>query len=111
MSVFRDLVEADNGTVFLNLEEFGEYHELQGERCICILQGDAVLKTLSTGGGVTQTYPMIFGVDLTVNVKTADLPEIPVYGQLFSVDEEQYLVQNVKDDMGMLTIELVANER
>ncbi len=111
MSAFRDLIEADNEAVFLNLEEFGEYHELQETRCVCILQGDTVLKTLSTGGGASQTYPMVYGVDLTVNVKTADLPEIPVYGQLFSVDDEHFLVQNVKDDMGMLTIELVANDR
>ena len=40
-----------------------------------------------------------------------DLPELPVYGQLFGIDDKQYLVESCADDMGVLTIQLVANDR
>ena len=100
MSTFKEQVEKDNANVFLNLGEFGEIHELNGISCHCILQGDAIQQTLSIGNGIT------------VNVKKADLEdEIPVYGQLFRVDDDAYLVESVKEDMGMLTIGLVANDR
>lgn len=112
MISFKEQVEKDNGGTFLNLTEFGEEHELNGIPCTCILQGDTIQQALSIGGGINKTYPTIYGADLTVNVKAADLAEeVPVYGQLFSVDEETYLVQSVREDMGMLTIGLVANER
>lgn len=112
MISFKEQVEKDNGDTFLNLSEFGEKHELNGTLCPCILQGDTIQQALSIGEGISKTYPTIYGADLTVNVKAADLAEeVPVYGQLFSVDEETYLVQSVREDMGMLTIGLVVNER
>lgn len=112
MISFKEQVEKDNGDTFLNLSEFGEEHELNGTLCHCILQGDTIQQALSIGEGISKAYPTIYGADLTVNVKAVDLAEeVPVYGQLFSVDEETYLVQSVREDMGMLTIGLVANER
>ena len=112
MISFKEQVEKDNGDTFLNLSEFGEEHELNGTLCTCILQGDTIQQVLSIGEGISKNYPTIYGADLTVNVKASDLEEeTPVYGQLFTVDEEIYIVQSVKEDMGMLTIGLVENER
>ena len=33
MSAFKDLVAADNRNVFLNMDEFGEEHDLNGTKC------------------------------------------------------------------------------
>lgn len=112
MSTFKEQIEKDNVEVFLNLCEFGETHYLNDIPCTCILQGDTVQQALSIGDGINKTYPTIYGADVTVNVRKEDLEEeVPVYGQLFKLDDDMYLVQSVKDDMGMLTIGLVANER
>lgn len=111
MSAFKDMVAADNRDVFLNLDEFGEEHDLNGDTYRCILQNSASVQALSIGEGINKTYPELYGDDLVVNVQTHDLSEIPVYGQIFSVDGTNYLVDTVKEDMGMLTIGLVANER
>lgn len=46
-----------------------------------------------------------------MNVKTEDLPEVPVEGQTFYVDDKLYMVESSANDMGMLTIQLVANDR
>lgn len=112
MIAFKDQIEEDNKKVFLNLAEFGDVHVLNGIECPCILQGDTIQQTLSIGDGINKTYPSIYGADITINVRKADLgDETPVYGQLFEVDDDQYLVESVKEDMGMLTIGLVANNR
>lgn len=111
MSAFKDMVAADNKDVFLNMDEFGEKHNLNGTDCQCILQNSAAVQALSIGEGLHKTYPELYGDYLVVNVESGDLSEIPVYGQLFSVDDKNYLVDTVKEDMGMLTIGLVANER
>ena len=105
------MVAADCSEVFINVDEFAEEHNLHGTVCKAILQDISVAEELSTGGGVTQTYPGMYGSRLLVNVKTDDLPEVPRYGQIFRVDDKIYLVENCANDMGILTIQLVANDR
>ena len=111
MSGFKEMVAEDNSKVFLNKAEFAEEHDLNGTVCTCILQDESVVNGLSIGDGITQTYPGLYGSRLLVNVKTDDLPEVPVNGQTFTVDEKLYLVESCANDMGMLTIQLVANDR
>lgn len=111
MSTLKDQIEQDNSLIFLNLKEFAEVHKIQGKDCLCVIQNGEVVQTLSIGGGQSNEYPGIYGVDLTVFLQKNDLSEIPSYGQLFTVDDDSYLVDNVKDDMGILTIGLVANDR
>lgn len=108
MISFKEQVEKDNFDVFLNGEEFAEIHILNGNKCQCILESDSMVKGLSTGN---TSYPMLYGSDLIVYVLEKDLNEVPVYGQTFIVDKHLYLVESVKNDMGMITIDLVANDR
>ena len=46
-----------------------------------------------------------------MNCLKTDLPEVPVFGMRFYLDEKMYEVESVSDDMGLLTIQLVANDR
>lgn len=111
MSAFKDQVTADNTAVFMNAAEFAELHNLNGTDCVAILQDISVAESLSTGAGTTQTYPGIYGSRMQVNCKKSDLPEMPVTDQVFTVDGKLYLVESSANDMGMLTIQLVANDR
>ena len=111
MKNFREQIAADNTAAFINSLEFAEEHNLNGTVCNAILQDISVAESLSTGTGSTQTYPGIYGSRLQVNCLAGDLPELPVYGQLFGIDDKQYLVESCADDMGVLTIQLVANDR
>nr|DAM69331.1 MAG TPA: ATP-binding sugar transporter [Caudoviricetes sp.] len=108
---FKEMVFGDIDNVFLNLEEFADPHNLNGTDCVAILQDISVAESLSTGAGTTQTYPGIYGSRMQVNCKKSDLPEVPVTDQVFTIDGKVYLVESCADDMGMLTIQLVANER
>lgn len=108
---FKEMVFGDIDNVFLNLEEFADPHNLNGTDCVSILQDISVAESLSTGAGTTQTYPGIYGSRMQVNCKKSDLPEVPVTDQVFTIDGKVYLVESCADDMGMLTIQLVANER
>ena len=111
MKTFREQIAADNTAAFINSLEFAEEHNLNGTVCNAILQDISVAESLSTGTGSTQTYPGIYGSRLQVNCLAVDLLELPVYGQLFGIDDKQYLEKSCDDDMGVLTIQLVANDR
>ena len=68
-----------------------------------------VRKTMQQGKD--DYFPGIYGSQLQVNCLKADLPEVPVYGMRFYLDDKMYEVESVGDDMGILTIQLTANDR
>lgn len=108
MKNFKESIAVDNAAIFINDLEFADMHTIMGASCKAILQDISVADDLSVGGA---NYPGIYGSRLQVNVLKADLPEVPVYNQYIEVDGSEYFVESCADDMGILTIQLVANAR
>ena len=108
---FRDTIPGDNENVFLNYDEFAEDHNLNGATAKACIQNVTEEQGLSTGDSESQTYFGLYGSMLKVYCLTSALPEVPIYGQTFFVDGKQYLVESVADDVGMLCITLIANDR
>ena len=48
--MFKDMVAADIDQVILNEEEFADWHDLNGTKCLCVVSDDATRKrsTLSS---------------------------------------------------------------
>jgi hypothetical protein len=100
MSRFKDVVAKDMDSVFLNLDEFAEYHMLDGKRIKCVVSVD-VEKSATPEG--------IFISTLTVYVKASSLAQKPIEGELWNIDGEFHFVRNVSDEMGMLVVVTEAN--
>lgn len=112
MTLFEEQIAADNAAVFLNEMEFAQKHLLNGVSCTAIVQDISVAEALSTGSTDDDTYPGVYGRRLQVNVLAEELPDgPPVYGRVFNVDGQDYLVESCADDMGILTIQLIENDR
>ena len=105
MTPFKEQIAADNAAVFINDMEFAEVHNLNG------VQDISVAQALTIQQGKDDYFPGIYGSQLQVNCLKADLPEVPVYGMRFYLDDKMYEVESVGDDMGILTIQLTANDR
>lgn len=108
MSAFKDMVAADIGNVFLNLDEFGEWHDLDGRQCVCVIANDATDDRSAALKGGKRTPDGLHGDFLTVCVRTSDLERVPKMGNLFRVDGRRYTVDQCNEAMGMLTIVLGA---
>lgn len=111
MTPFQEQIAADNAAVFINDVEFAELHNLNGIECKAIVQDISVAQSLSISLGKDDDYYGVYGERLQVNCLKADLPEVPVYGMQFYLDDRLYEVESTGDDMGILTIQLVANNR
>ncbi len=109
MRTFKEQIAADNAAIFINALEFAEEHNLNGSICNAILQDISVADDVTAKSGIA--YAGIYGSRLQVNCLKSDLPESPVSGNGFELDGKLYLVESCADDMGILTIQLVANER
>ncbi len=110
MTTFKEQIAADNAAIFINELEFSEKHNLNGILCKAILQ-DISVAELEVDSRNRIAYSGIYGCRLQVNCLKEDLPEVPVYGNAFYIDEKLYIVESCADDMGILTIQLVANDR
>ena len=108
MSVFKDMVAEDMDAVFLNLEEFAEEHDLNGTACSCIVESPTSTSQLKQGKDY-EGYDVVHGITAIIHVKKADLGEMPVEDQDFTLDGEMFQVDNCVEHMGMLTLTLRAN--
>lgn len=94
--------------VFLDTEDFGEPHDLNGTVCAAVVQEISAEEELTTGGNVRLG---LYGTVLQVYCREQDPPEVPTYGQAFYLDEKLFLVVSCERNAGMLTIKLEANDR
>lgn len=107
MSAFKDAVAADVKGVFLNSDEFSDFHELNGRQILCQIDKNIIGEIEDT-----QTHPLegVFVNTLTIYADANDI-EKPVEGQLFSVDGSMHIVRSVSDEEGVLVIVAEANEQ
>jgi hypothetical protein len=107
MSAFKDAVATDVKAVFLNADEFSDYHEINGERVLCQID-----KNMIGEASDTQSHPLegVFVNTLTIYVDSNDI-EKPVEGQLLSVDDSMHIVRSVRDEMGVLVIVAEAHDQ
>ena len=104
---FKDMVAADIA-VFLDPDEFGEPHTLEGRECICVVSADSTNDRNALLHVGRRTPEGLHGDYITVCVKASDLEKEPVEGTPFRMDGKRYKVDKCTNDMGMLTIELGA---
>lgn len=97
---FKDLVASDIDSVFLNLNEFGEEHTIDGEIVTCIIGEDDMLDR--QGGAVAAVGQSI----MTIYAKTEELPNRKGYGSELMVDGIPYVIDTWEENMGMATIKL-----
>lgn len=97
---------ADDLNVFFNPEEFGEEHDLNGTKCLAVIEG------LTTTGQITRStvnFAAVHGKTVIVHTKTAEVPEVPEKGTIFTLDGDIYQIADSADDCGLLTIMLEAD--
>lgn len=110
MTEFEKQIAADNAAVFINELEFAGEHDLNGNVCKAILQ-DISVADADIDARNRIAYGGIYGSRLLVNCLTESVPKVPKSGNAFNVDGKIYIIESCADDMGILTIMLVANER
>lgn len=108
MSGFKDAVQADIKRVFLNRLEFADIHRINGKEILASVDRDVVKERPNIRGG--DPVEGVFLEEILVYVAAADMDRVPVKGELFSLDDERFLVAEVGENMGILEITITANE-
>ena len=97
---FKDMVANDLRHTFLNFNEFGEEHRVEGKNIIAIIDDNA-LKERSGGQelGVAESALLLFAT-------IEDLPARRPAGEGLNVNGREYIIDDWSEDMGIATITL-----
>ena len=102
---FKDMVAEDISGVFLNLEEFGDKHAIGKKETICIIDEERFQnKQRNKAKSLENDGLFIEGMTLFIEKSFFKFP--PHSGEKILVDGVRYLVEETKEDMGLLEIDL-----
>ena len=95
----KDQIAADIDNVFLNTEDFAEFHEVEYKQILCVFDNDDV----KIGSGAAfGTYEPTF----RLFAKVEDLPRQRAAGNILNVDNTDYIIENWAVDLNMAVITL-----
>ena len=105
--VFKDIAFQDISNVFFNFEEFAEEHDVNGKKMMIIVDSmEAERRTRKQFeklriDGVSVNVILIY-------VARKDFGQAPAQGRRLMLDGRPYVVEDVIDEGGVLSIELRA---
>ncbi|WP_074008654.1 hypothetical protein [Duodenibacillus massiliensis] len=96
MSRFKDMVARDALTVFMNMEEFAEVHEINGRRLRCIID-------TNEADTAPSLYEGVYTLLTTVYVLSSEI-RAPAVDEVFTIDNVMFVVKHVSDEDGLIVI-------
>lgn len=110
MSTFKDITREDIRGTFLNPDEFGETHTVNGRENTNIILDDVELlnrekyqKELKNDG--TSRKKMLF------YVKASDFGRLPSFGTQITIDNKRFIVENATNEHGVYAITIRATRQ
>ncbi len=104
---FKEQIKSDIGAVFLNNQEFGEIHSVNGKQINVIIDNSELIERAKITG--TAAHDGVYSANTLIFVSAADMPKRPNVGSLLNLDGLDYKVINCTAEGGVYSIELKAN--
>ncbi|MDC7288536.1 hypothetical protein NXH76_12045 [Blautia schinkii] len=104
---FKEQLEKDLDNIFFNPLEFGEWHTINGEKKLIVVDNDMLAKLVL---GKTERDDGILSDKILIFVREDDLDFEPVSEMLIEYDGNQHEITDVLTDFGGYTIILGANQ-
>jgi hypothetical protein len=103
----KDIIQQDIG-VFLNPDEFGEPHNINGTIYTVVVDDDAAERRPRQPIDLYNAANGVYVGRITIYMRAADLNYRPVIGQRWTVDDEPYYIRDFRESAGILWVELEA---
>ena len=90
------MVARDAPTVFMNMEEFADVHEINGRRLRCIID-------TNEADTAPSLYEGVYTLLTTVYVLSSEI-RAPAVDEVFTIDNVMFVVKHVSDEDGLIVI-------
>lgn len=99
---FKRMSQEDRTMVFLDMETFGEPHKVNGEEITVVIDNDELKERQGSQDLAVDESTTLF------YCKKEDFPSV-YPGQTINYDHRICMIDDISDDMGMLTVALHEN--
>ena len=106
LSPFKRLVLNDVRQVFLNLEEFGETHNINGKSAVVIFDD---VEHVEREKRVQSHMDGVYSRQMFLYIASEDFGKLPAQGSTVKVDGRIYTTVDATDECGIFAITLEAN--
>ncbi len=103
---FKELLEQDVKNVFLNPEEFGELHTVNGKEMAIIIDNNEQIEREKRVG---QSNGAVYENQKLFYVAISDFGALPKQGSTLTLDGERYLVDDAISEGDIYSISIHAN--
>lgn len=100
---FKDMVAEDVKNVFLNPDEFGEEHEIDGEKIMVIVDNNEQIEREKR---VTSHANGVYMKEILFYVSKESMGNLPAIGRVMRFDKKSYNVTDAIDENGIYSISL-----
>ncbi len=103
---FKELLKQDVSAVFLNPEEFGETHVVNGQEMVIIIDNNEQIEREKRVG---QSNGAVYANQKLFYVAASDFGALPKQGSALMMDGERYLVDDAVSEGDIYSISIHAN--
>lgn len=108
---FKEQIAKDNQNIFLNLDEFGELHIVNGKKMPVLIDSYEQIDREKRYQFRHSLYADgVFLKELLIYVKDSDFGNLPRVGSAVKFDGKLYTVSDAIDEDGIFSISLEANK-
>lgn len=108
---FKEQIAKDNRNIFLNLDEFGELHIVNGKRMAVLIDNYEQIDREKRYQLKHSPYADgVFVKELLIYVRESDFGNMPRIGSMVKFDGKSYTVSDVINEDGIFSISLEANK-
>ena len=109
---FKDTIKHDIRTAFLNFDEFGEIHKLNGKDKLVIIDENELTereKKIKISGGMKDIDGRLHLKQLLFYIEAEDFGKTPpVPGSMLTFDGRKYVITDAENEDGIYSISLEA---
>ncbi len=105
---FKEAIQDDIKGVFLNFEEFGEYHELNGQKTLIVIDENELTEREKREKKVNGVDGELHNRQFLFYVASEDFGTLPAPGRVLNFDGKDYLITDAVDESGVYSINLEA---
>lgn len=108
---FKEQIAKDNSDVFMNFDEFADYHTINGKQMLCLVDNNELIDREKRYQYKRSLYADgVYLKELLVYVKAEDFGPLPAIGRVCTFDKKSYLISDAINEDGIYSLCLEANK-
>lgn len=105
---FKELIQKDVHSVFMNPKEFGEIHDIGGRKMTIIVDDNEMIEREKRRAGAELYRQGIYKREILFYVAQSEFGRLPLVGRSLVLDGGQYIVTDAVNEGGIYSISLEA---